>query len=331
VAVGDTAIANAYLPKGTGQETLERESLRDVVEMVSKEVTPLWSNLRKGTAKAMKEEWGTETIGTVTAAVNRKIGYVAAPTAAEVNRRLDNYLELMGLEGGVSDTMDALDAADGVNTYEHQLLKKGILHRRQINKLMHTPQVKDGTMSDPIMGTYATYIVAATFYGAAGTPGVVGSGNGVSLPTAGTTPADFNSITPIDVVLEAASFFTGSPDTAYFSPRMKRLFSRLPDASVAENRQTSTVGNKPFRHIGAVDSYLSDFGYIECVVDIDCPNTDIKIIDHDYVDVVVLPGLDMKEKELGTRGSAKEFMIETQATFRMLLPEANCYINGYKA
>jgi len=326
----DTVITNAYLPAGPGTATMEFESLRDVVEMVSKEVTPYWSNLTKARATSMKEEWGTETLGTITAAPARSIGFVAAPTPVIANRRLDNYLELMAEEGGVSDTMNALDAADDTNTYSHQLLKKGVLMRRRVNKLMHTPQAKDSTMALPKLGTIHSYIGAATFLGVAGTPGVPGAGTGADLPSAGTTPVDFNSITPIDTVLEACFFYTGKPDTMYFSPRMKRLFSRLPDASIAENRQTATIGRTPYKHVGVVDSYLSDFGFMECVVDIDCPNSDIKLLDHDYIDVPVLPGLDFDEKELGVKGSAKEFMIQLQCTLRVTLPEAQGYINGYK-
>lgn len=326
----DTVLTNTYLPAGPGTATLEFESLRDVVEMVSKEATPFWSNLRKGKADSMKMEWGTETIGTVTAEVARSIGFVAAPTPAVANRRLDNYLELMAEEGGVSDTMNALDAADDTNTYSHQLLKKGILMRRRVNKLMHTPQAKDSTMALPKLGTFHSYVQASTFLGVASTPGVAGGGLGADLPTAGTTPVDFNTISPIDTVLEACFQFTGKPDTLYFSPRMKRLFSRLPDASVAENRQTASIGRTPYKHVGVVDAYLSDFGFMECVVDIDCPNSDIKIVDHDYLDVPVLPGLDFDEKELGIKGSGKEFMIQLQCTYRSLLPEAQGYINGYK-
>lgn len=331
MAGGDTAVTNAYLPSGPGAATLEFESLRDVVEMVSKDETPLWSNLDKTVAKAMKEEWGTESIGSVSAATNRKIGFVATPSAVVANRRMDNYLELVSVEGGVSHTMTNLDAAGDTNTYEHQLLKKGILLRRQVNKLMHTPQAKDSTITDPKLSTIHGYVQAAGFFGVAGTPGVVGGGLGADLPTAGTTPDDFDTITPIDTVLESCYLYTGRPDTAYFSPKMKRLFSRLPDASIADNRQTASVGKTAYKHIGVADAYFSDFGDIECVVDIDCPNTDIKILDHDYIDVPVLPGMDFAEHELGKKGSAKEFMIELQFTLRATLPESIAYINGYKS
>jgi hypothetical protein len=247
------------------------------------------------------------------------------------NRRLDNYLELCAEEGSVSDTMDALDAAGDTNTYEHQVLKRGVLLRRKLNKLMHTPQAKDSTITDPKLATIPAFIGAATYVSMAGTPGAPATGTGVDIPGAGTGPVDFVTIAPLDTVLEAASFYNGTPDTAYFSPRMKRKFSRLPDASIAEARQTGTIGTKAYKHVGVVDAYMSDFGLVECVMDIDCPNSDIKILDHTYLDVPVLPGMDFDEKELGRRGSGKEFMIQTQFTLRSLLPEAQCYINGYNA
>lgn len=322
-------MANVYVPAGAGGTTLEFESLANVVEMVAKEETPCYSNMRKVEATAIKEEWGTEDIGTVAVPTPREIGFVAAPTAALANRRLDNYLELVAEEGSVSHTMQRMKAAGSVNTYEHQKLKRGILLRRKLNKLMLTPQAKDGTMPDPQLATVHAYI-AANFLSVAGTPGATPTGNGTDIPGAGTTPDVFDTIVPIDTVLQAAISTRGQPSAMYLSPKMKGLFSKLPDASVADNQVNMTApGRGGFNHVGAVDKYLSDYGILETIMDIDAPNTGILILDHDYVEVAILPGMDMNDYELGKRGSGREFMIEWQGTVIVPLPEAHAYVNGY--
>lgn len=328
MAAGDTVATNAYLPKGPGAaNSMEFESLRNVVEMVAREETPLFTNINKAEADAMKMEWPTEDIGTVTAATNRKIGFVAAPTAEVNDRRLINYLQLMAEEGSLADATAKLPSAGGVNTLAHRKLKRGILLRRKVNKLMHTQQAYDSTITDPKMATIPAYC-AANFKSVAATPGAAPAGTGADIPGAGTTPDDFFSIDPIDTVLETAYQTNGRPNALYVSPRMSRLFSRLPDAGVDEKRQTSSDGS--YEHIGTIDKYQSDFGMIEKIMDIDAPNTQLMILDHDYVDMPIVPGLNFEEDELGKRGASTEFMIQLMATLRITLPEAHCYINGFK-
>jgi hypothetical protein len=164
------------------------------------------------------------------------------------------------------------------------------------------------------------------------TPGSAGAGTGADIPGAGTGPADFDEIAPIDAVLEQARFYNGKPDVMYLSPRMKRMFSRLPDASIAENRVTSSApGGGGFNHVGVADRYLSDYGMIETAMDIDAPNTAIQIFDHTYCGLKVLSGLNFEEDTLGKRGSADEYMIQWQGCYWNSLPESYCYVNGFTA
>jgi hypothetical protein len=326
----DQTLTNVYLPAGPGGNTLERESLRDVVERVYKTEAPLYNNTMKTEADALKMEWGEEDLGAITAAEPRKHGFVAAPTAAVSPVRLDNYLQLIAEEGSVSRTMAALRAAGGTNTLAHQRLKKGELMLRRINKRLYTGQVKDGTVTATKLATIHAYILPANFRSEATTPGTLGgSSNGATLPTAGTTPQAFDSIVPIDAILQSAFLSRGKPSVLYMSPKNSAAFSRLPDASIAENRIVRNAGNAgPFVHVGVVDQYMSDFGVVEKAVDIDCPNTDILLIDHDYIDMPIVPGMDFDETELGIRASSREFMIEWLGTLRVTMRSAHGLVNG---
>lgn len=309
---------------------MERESLRDVLEDLTKDQTPFFSNMRKGTAKSIKEEWGTEDIGAIAPAAARNRGFVAAVQAPFVPVRLDNYLELTAVEFGVSMSMEEVDAVDGYNTLGHQRMRWGLKLRRQLNALLHTPQAKVATEPTKLATIHA-YIVTG-FKSVATTPGVAPVGNGTNIPTAGTGPVAFNSIDPIDDVLEALVATAGMPDLLYMSPKRKRDWSHLPDASIAENRINMTAGaTKPFTFVGTAENYLSDFGELEVAVDIDAPNTAILMINHDYVDMPILPNMNFREDTLGLRGSGREQMIQTELTIRVLNPKSHGLVNGFTA
>jgi hypothetical protein len=316
------------LPSGPGGASMERESLRDVLEDLTADQTPFFSNMAKTTASSIKEEWGTEDIGAVTAAAARNRGFTAAIQAPFTPARLSNYLQLMAVEFGVSHSMEKIDAVGNHNTLEHQRMRWGLKLRRQINKLLHTPQAKVATEPTKL-ATIHTYIVTG-FKSVATTPGTAPTGDGTNSFTAGTGLKAFDTIDPIDDVLEALVQSAGMPDLIYMSPARKRNWSHLPDASIAENRINMTAGQvKPFTFIGTAENYLSDFGELEVAVDIDAPNTIILLVNHDFVDMPVLPGMDFREDRLGLRGSGDEMMIQYEATLRVTNPKAHAVIEGY--
>lgn len=310
---------------------MERESLRDVLEDLTRDQTPLFSNMRKTSASAIKEEWGTEDVGSITAAAARNRGFVAAPQAPFTPARLNNYLQLMAVEFGVSMSMEQIDAVGDHNTLEHQRMRWGLKLRRQINKLLHTPQAKV-TTEPTKLATIHAYIVTG-FTSLAGTPGAAPTGDGTDIPGAGSgATASFDTIDPIDDAMEALVATAGLPDLIYLSPKRKRNWSHLPDASIAENRINMTAGAlKPFSFVGTAENYLSDFGELEVAVDIDAPNTAILMVNHDYTDMPELPGMNFREDRLGLRGSGNEMMIQYEATLRVTNPKAHAYLNGFGA
>jgi hypothetical protein len=324
------AITNVYTPAGPGGTSLERESLSNLVERVSLDETPLYSNCRKGTEASIKPEWATETIGSIAAPTNQSHGYSNGNvTAAIAAVRLTNAMQVNKIDGGVSHSMEAVDAAAAVNKMAHQKLLKGIKLRRQMNKAHHGLQIT-ATTDPPAFGTIKTFCPTAQFLGAAATPGTAPTGDGTTLPTQGTTVDTFDTIANINTQLEVARTTEGFPNLIYFSPKMQGLFSRLPDGSIAENRVNMTSGSpKPFQHVGTVNMYLSDFGLLETAIDIDAPNSDILMVDHDYIEILKLPGMDFNDYMLGKLGSGDLFVIENAETVKVTLPTSIVYINGY--
>lgn len=319
----DTVLTNTYTAVGPGTARLEHEKLSDVVEAVYKEETPLYSNIRKTDADGLRLDWGTEDIGSISVPTARSTGFVAAPTAPLTPARYSNWLELCAKEGGVSDTKQRIDTAGGVGTYEHQLLLKSRLLRRELNKLCHANQAKDG--SEPFKTATPKTFIHDNFVSVAGTPGAAPTGDGTDTFGTGSDPDDFDTIAPINQVLQAAFSSRGKPAAMYLAPARAGDFTRLPDASIAENHQSGP----PFVHVGTVDTYMSDFGTVERIIDLDADPASIPIFDHDYLSLALL--MDFKEDELGRRGSGREFMVQWQGGFIVELPQAHGLIAGYKS
>jgi hypothetical protein len=226
--------------------------------------------------------------------------------------------------------MQQIDAVGNHNTLEHQRMRWGLKLRRQINKLLHTPQAKVATEPTKLATLHA-YVVTG-FRSVATTPGTAPTGDGSNVFTPGTGLKPFDTIDPIDDVLEALVQSAGMPDLLYMSPARKRQWSHLPDASIAENRINMTAGStKPFTFIGTAENYLSDFGELEVAVDIDSPNGIILMVNHDYIDMPVLPGMDFREDRLGLRGSGDEMEVQFEATLRVTNPKAHGVVEGYSA
>jgi hypothetical protein len=321
----DTVLTNTYTSVGPGTAALEHEKLSDIVEQVYREEAPLYNNLQKVEASGLRHDWGTEDIGAITLPTARSQGFVAAPTAPLTPVRYSNWCQLVAVEGGVSDTKEAIDTAGNVGSYEHQVMLKSAKMLRQLNKLAHANQAKDGSGEPYVTATIKTFLDDnyADVSGVAGTPP---SGDGVTAYVAGTSPDDFDTIEPINTVLQSAYSSRGKPTAMYLHPARVADFSRLPDASIAENSQVGP----PYEHIGTVDTYRSDFGMVERIIDLDADPTTILIVDHDFAAKAILPGMDFDEEELGRRGSGREFLVQWQGCFIVTLPQAHALITGYK-
>ena len=321
-------IANTWVPKGPGQASLEFEDLRDEIEMLTPEETPLYSNFSKGPLKALRTDWGTADLGPITAADAEKRGFEASIRPAITPARLDNIAQLAAETGSTADSYDVLDLAGRDNESDWQELMKGRLLRRKINKLLYANQAKSN-IEPTKMATIVTFIAAPRFVSIATTPGVASAGNGTTAYVPGTGGQPLDSIVPIDDMMEAAYATGDVPEVLYMSPRNKRAWSKIPDASVAENRVTMTAGTpRAFAYYGTVDMYLSDFGLLDVAVDRDAPTSYILAVNPNYAQIATLPGRAFKKTALAKTGSSKKFMIEWEGTLKVYNPTGHGMVEG---
>lgn len=321
-------LTNVDLPAGPGGPTLENEELRQIIERLTPEETPFYTNSRKGTVRALHTDWGTVSLPAITAAVAEKRGFEATilPSIAPV--RETNWCELTAETGGVADSYDALDTAGRDDQTDWQILLKGQFLKRKVNKMMFANQARSA-VEPTTLAAFPTWISGARFRSLATTPGTPADGHGGTVYVAGTGPQAFNTIDPVDDVMEACYAGTGLPKIMYMSPNVKRQFSRIPDASIADNNMNISP-NQPnaLVFVGAVTVYWSDFGRLEAAIDRDCPDSLVPLVDPDMFEIATLPGRQWKKTMLAKTGSSDKFMIEWEGTARVWNPTSQGLIEG---
>lgn len=318
------------IPTLPGGNTLARESLDNIIQKLTPEETPFYSNTRKGkNAKAIREDWGTVALPAVTAAAAEKRGFIAAIKAPVVPVRLDNICQLTSETGGVADSYEAIDHAGRDSELDFQKMLKGQFIKRRVNALLYANQAKAAAEPSTLAG-FPTWITGGRFFTiGSGVPGVAGTGDGSDVFTASTVKEVLDTIEPVDVIMEECNKTNGMPKVLYMNPNVKRQWSKIPDASVAENRINMTAGKaSPFMFIGTVDVYLSDFGLLEVIPDRDCPVPIIPMVDPRHIEIRTLPGRSFKETPLAKVGSAEQFMIEWEGTLVIDNPTAHGLIEG---
>src|SRR5262249_7526426 len=149
-------------------------------------------------------------------------------------------------------------------------------------------------------------------------------GHGGTTYTAGTTPQGLTSIDPINDVMEACFATNGIPKVMYMSPNVKRQFSLLPDANIAQENMTITpAAANSLVFAGSVNIYWSDFGRLECAIDRDCPDSIIPMVDPEMFEIATLPGRQWKKTPLAKTGSSEKYMLEWEGTCRVWNPTAH--------
>jgi len=326
VATQANPLTNTYIPVGPGQASLEFEELRDEIEELTPTETPFYSNARKGTIRSLQPEWGTVNLdpnGTLAPAVAEKRGFEATMMPAVVPERLANAAELVAETGSVADSYDAIDLAGREDESDWQALLKGQLVRLKLDKLLFANQA--ATYVEPYtMATFPAWVGGERFQSVATTPGTPATGDGTDVYVPGTGVGAFDSIDPVDDVMEACYKTNGQPKVMYMHPSIARQWSKIPDASVAENRVNVTLGTpKEFAFYGSVGLYLSDFGLLERIIERQADPSYMAMVDPEYFEIATLPGRAFKKTPLAKTGSSTKFMIEWEGTTRVWNPTAH--------
>ena len=299
----------------------EREDLSDVIYRIDPDETPLVSNSQKETTKGIFHEWQVQELAAAvdTNYVNEGADYSYANPSPTT--RLGNYHQISVQAASVSNTLDVVDKAGREKETAYVKVLKGLEQRRDIEKSLFKNEARSA--SDPRKAakliTWITNVDA---------PGDMAAATGDGSDAADLTgTAAALTLAKIDAAMLAAYTDGGSPNMLLMSPTNKQNFSGLSSGSVATNQITMTAP-KEASIIGSVSLYLSDFGELSVTVDRQCPNSEMYLIDTDYVCLGSLPGRMFSVSDVASTGDATKFAIVSEWTLIVKAPKAHAAVIG---
>ena len=229
----------------------QREDLTDVITRIDPDETPLFSNAKRQTTKAVYHEWQVQELASAvdTNYVNEGADFsYANPTATT---RLGNYHQISVQAAQVSGTLDAVSLAGRNKESAFVKISKSLEQRRDIEKALCKNEARSS--SDPRKcGKLMSYITNINVISASTTPS--GDGSDVS-DLAGTNAA--LTLAKIDAANKLAYEDGGNPDILLVSPGNKVAFSDLSSGGAVTN-QLHMTSPKDATIIGSVSMYLTD-------------------------------------------------------------------------
>jgi len=299
----------------------EREDLSDVIYRIDPDETPLVSNAQKETTKGIFHEWQVQELAAAVDTNSASEGADYSYVNPSATTRLGNYHQIAVSAASVSNTLDVVDKAGRDKETAYVKVLKGIEQRRDIEKSLFKNEARSA--SEPRKAakliTWITNVDAPADMAAA-----TGDGSDVADLT-GTAAA--LTLAKIDAAMLAAYNDGGAPNMLLMSPTNKQNFSGLSSGSVATNQITYTAPREA-AIVGSVSLYLSDFGELAVTVDRQCPNSEMYLIDTDYVCIGSLPGRMFSVSDVAATGDATKFAIVSEYTLIVKAPKAHAAVIG---
>ena len=299
----------------------QRESLSDVIARIDPSDVPLYANMKKETTKAINHEFLVQELAAAVDTNAQNEGADYSYTDPEALVRLGNIHQIATKAGSVSGTLDAVDRAGRDRETAFVKVSKGLELRKDINKSFYKNEEKSS--SDPRKcAKLPTWITNGSF------PSDMAPATGD-----GTDQADFTgtaralTLAQIDAAMLAAYNDGGNPSMLLMSPVNKQNFSALSSGSVATNQITMTAP-KEATIIGSASVYLSDFNTLSVTVDRACPNSEVYLIDPEFVCMGTLSGRDMAVGDVAPTGDATKFFVQSEYTLIVKAPMTHAIIAG---
>lgn len=299
----------------------EREDLSDVIYRIDPDETPLFTNAQKETTKAITTEWQVQELASAvdTNHVNEGADFSYSNPTATV--RLTNVHQIAVQAASVSNTLDVVDKAGRDKETAYAKVVKGLEQRRDINKSLYKNEAKSS--SDP---RKAAKLITWITNGSKPSDMAFATGDGSDAADLTGTAAAL-TLAKIDAAMLAAYSDGGSPSMLLMSPTNKQNFSGLSSGSVATNQITYTAPRET-AIVGSVSLFLTDFGELSVTVDRTCPNSEMYLIDTDYVCIGSLPGRMFSVSDVAPVGDATRFAIVSEYTLIVKAPKSHAAVIG---
>jgi hypothetical protein len=268
-----------------------REDLTDVIAVVARDETPIYSGVEKVKAKSTLHEWQTDSL--TTGQTNTAIeGADFSFSLASTRNRVNNWTQIFTKSVEVSGTQQAVDVGGLDDEYAYQLEKRMKEIATDIEKALIT-----GTGNSGASGTAREMKGLLSFI----TTNVeTGSGSGSEA----LTESMYNNL------LQTIYTSGGRPDTTYVNGFQKRKISAF-----ASNSQRYFTVDAEGELKNSISVYESDFGRQRIELDPFMDADKVLCVQKDLVKVAVLRGI--KHIDVATVGDAKRGALVGELTLEL--------------
>lgn len=242
-----------------------REDLTDIVSLIDPQETPFISNIGMGKKPtSTKHEWQIQALASASKSNFQLEGDDSPSAAAATARvRMFNYCAISRKVGAVTGTQQTVDVAGVANELDNQKMLKAVELRRDMEliSLDNNAYVAGSTSTARECAGLCAYITNADFtgvsiYGAA-------TGDGSDAFSLGSCTTRALSLTILNTAMQLAHTDGGKPKMLMVSPRNKVQFSYIAQDGTATPLRYNLNSVRPGALIGAVDSWMSDFGLVD--------------------------------------------------------------------
>ncbi len=242
-----------------------REELADKIYQITPEKTPFLSLIGSKGVKTTHPEWQIDTLASPDVDNNQPEGNDWAYDAITPTTRVGNYTQISEKSIIISRTLDNTDKAGRKSELAREVAKKGVELKIDMEVILLQNQASSaGTgngATNRKLGGFRPWLTTNDDLGSGGSSGSFSSGL-VNVATNGTQRAFTKAL--MDAVILSTTNAGGEGDVLMLSNYNKTVFSRfLDDADVVPLRKELKSGQATI--VAAADAYLSDFGLITVV------------------------------------------------------------------
>lgn len=285
-----------------------REDLDDMIYRISPEETPLLNMIGSEPAKATLVEWQTDALAAaVTTNAQLEGDAITSVAAITATVRVGNYTNISVKRFAITGTDDAVRLAGRASESALQKAKKGAELKLDIEAACFAGPggAAGNTTTTRTTASLLAWIKTNDVFGAGGASPTYTSGVPPTLRTDGTQAQFTETMHKSCLSLMYAS--GAKQKVIFMGSWVKGQFSAF--AGVATKTfDWSQV--KSMAVIGAADVYVGDFGRIEALPCRNVRARDAWYIDPDYISLLKLRPMKMRELPLALDGTAYEILTE---------------------
>ena len=243
-------------PKGN------RESLSDIVSLITPRDTPIYSDISHAGMDATFEEWEIDALAAPAANAQLE-GDTFTFAAITPVVRVGNYAQILRKDWSITKTQEAVKNAGNAEKRKQVKIKRGIEIRKDVELAIvsNTASVAGVTR---LSGGLPSWLTTNVSRGATGANGGYSVGTKLTVAATNGTQRAFTKAL-LDTVMQSCYQSGANVSKVYLSPYVKSVFvTFMSDTNVASFRYATDSG-KNNKIVSNADTYEGPFGEVDIV------------------------------------------------------------------